>query len=296
MSILQEGDFVGFAATSSGLEGRDPTPAINYFEKVLNLRVKLAPNLNKAYRYMAGTDEERAQALTRMYEDKEIKAIFTIRGAGGSFRMLSLLNYNIIKKNSKPLFGLSDVSSVQNAILSKTNNSCYTGFLPLYNINQGGINEEMAEHLKKTLFSNTHYLQSGISVIEGEAEGKIIGGCLSSFLYLAGTKYLPDFKDKILLLEDKGEKTFNVDLKFSQIKQLKNFNKLKGIILGQFTNCPIIDDFDGTIDDCIDDFVKELKIPVIKNFNYGHIQNSHIIPLGINAKMAATKKGCFLTW
>ena len=147
MSILQEGDFVGFAATSSGLEGRDPTPAINYFEKVLNLRVKLAPNLNKAYRYMAGTDEERAQALTRMYEDKEIKAIFTIRGAGGSFRMLSLLNYNIIKKNSKPLFGLSDVSSVQNAILSKTNNSCYTGFLPLYNINQGGINEEMATTL-----------------------------------------------------------------------------------------------------------------------------------------------------
>ena len=210
--------------------------------------------------------------------------------------MLSLLDYNIIKKNSKPLFGLSDVSSVQNAILAKTNNSCYTGFLPLYNINQDGINKEMAEHLKKTLFSDTNHLQSGTSVIEGETKGKIIGGCLSSFLYLAGTQYLPDFKDKILLLEDKGEKTFNVDLKFSQIKQLKNFDKLKGIILGQFTNCPVIDDFDGTIDDCIDDFVKELKIPVIKNFDYGHIQNSHLIPLGIPIKMRATQKECTLIW
>ena len=296
MSILQKGDTIGFAATSSGLEGRNPEPAINYFEKVLNLKVKLAPNLNKAYRYMAGTDEERAQALTDMYNDKEIKAIFTIRGAGGSFRMLSLLDYNIVKNNPKPLFGLSDVSSVQNAILAKTDNSCYTGFLPLYNITQDGINEEMAQHLKVTLFSNTHHLQSGEAAIKGETEGKIVGGCLSSFLFLAGTKYLPDFKDKILLLEDKGEKTFNVDLMFSQIKQLKNFDKLRGLNLGQFTNCPIVDDFDGTIDDCIKDFIKELKIPVIKNFNYGHVQNSHIIPLGLSVKMRVTAKECSLTW
>lgn len=296
MSLLQKGDTIGFAATSSGLEGRNPEPAINYFEKVLKLKVKLAPNLNKAYRYMAGTDEERAQALTDMYNDKEIKAIFTIRGAGGSLRMLSLLDYNSVKNNPKPLFGLSDVSSVQNAILSQTNNTCYTGFLPLYNINQEGINEEMAQHLDTVLFSDTHHLQSGEAVIKGEAEGKIIGGCLSSFLFLAGTKFLPDFKDKILLLEDKGEKTFNVDLMFSQIKQLKNFDKLKGIVLGQFTNCPLVDDFDGTIDDCINDFVKELKIPVIKNFKYGHIQNSHIIPLGLPAKIKATSQKCTLTW
>ena len=296
MSILKKGDTIGFAATSSGLEGRDPTPAINYFENVLNLKVKQAPNLSKAYRYMAGTDEERAQALLEMYQDKEIKAIFTIRGAGGSSRMLSLLNYDLINQNPKPLFGLSDVTSVQNAIIAKTNNACFTGFLPLYNISDSGINEEMAHHLKATLFEDKHFIQSGEAVIEGETEGNIIGGCLRSFLYLAGTKYMPDFKDKILLLEDKGEKTFNVDLMFNQLKQQKNFDKLKGIILGQFTNCPIVDDFDGTIEDDINDFIKDLRIPVIKNFNYGHIQNSHIIPLGLPVKLRATNYVCSLTW
>ncbi len=295
MSLLQKGDIIGFAATSSGLEGKDLFPALNYFEKVLNLRVKLAPNLNHAYRYMAGTDEERAQALTSMYKDKDIKAIFTIRGAGGSLRMLSLLDYDVIKKNPKPLFGLSDVSCVQNAILSQTENSCYTGFLPLYNINNE-INAEMAQHLDTTLFSTSHKIISGEASIEGEAEGEIIGGCLRSFLFLAGTKYMPDFKDKILLLEDKGEKTFNVDLMFAQIKQLKNFDKLRGIILGQFTNCPIIDSFDGTIDDCIKDFIEDLRIPVIKNFTYGHIQNSHIIPLGTTVKISASATSCTLTW
>ena len=107
---------------------------------------------------------------------------------------------------------------------------------------------------------------------------------------------MPDFKDKILLLEDKGEKTFNVDLMFNQLKQQKNFDKLKGIILGQFTNCPIVDDFDGTIEDDINDFIKDLRIPVIKNFNYGHIQNSHIIPLGLPVKLRATNYVCSLTW
>lgn len=44
MSLLQPGDTVGFVATSSGLEGRDIAPAVNYFEQKLHLKVKLAPN------------------------------------------------------------------------------------------------------------------------------------------------------------------------------------------------------------------------------------------------------------
>lgn len=296
MSLLQKGDTVGFVATSSGLEGRDISPAINYFEQELNLKVKLAPNLASACRYMAGTDEERAAALTEMYRDSEIKALFAIRGAAGSSRMLKNLDYTTITQNPKPLFGLSDVTAVQNALFAKSAAPSYTGFLPVYDIRDGKVNPELETSLKNVLFADSRQISGGVSLISGTAEGKIIGGCLTSFLYLAGTEYLPDFKDKILLLEDTDEKTYKIDLMMSQLKQQKNFNRLKGIIIGSFTDCTIVDSFDGDISDCVADFVKDLQIPVITGFSYGHTPARSVVPLGFTVRMISSPAGCSLNW
>ncbi len=296
MSLLQKGDTVGFVATSSGLEGRDIAPAIQYFENQLGLKVRLAPNLNKAYRYMAGTDVERAAALVAMYQDPEIKALFSIRGAGGSARMLDYLDYSLIAKNPKPLFGLSDVTTVQNAVVAKTGVPAYTGFLPVYDVRNNTVDPALATALCQILFEDEHQIVSGTSLISGTAEGSLIGGCLSSFLYLAGTTYMPDLAGKILLIEDTDEKTYKIDLMLNQLKQQKNFDKLKGIIIGHFSECIVIDEFDGDIDACIKDFTAGLHIPVITDFAYGHFPSRHIVPLGIKARMAATPNKCTLNW
>ena len=62
---------------------------------------------------------------------------------------------------------------------------------------------------------------------------------------------MPDLAGKILLIEDTDEKTYKLDLMFSQLKQLKNFDKLHGIIIGAFSDCIVIDSFDGDVDTCI---------------------------------------------
>ena len=190
--------------------------------------------MSYAYRYMAGTDVERGKCLTEMYRNPEVKALFAIRGAGGSSRMLNFLDYDIIARHSKPLFGLSDVTAVQNALVARASTPAYTGFLPVYDIKNDSLNSELETSLKNILFAPVHCLKSGTSLYPGKAEGQIIGGCLTSFLYLAGTNYMPDLAGKILLIEDTDEKTYKLDLMFSQLKQLKNFDKLHGIILGFF--------------------------------------------------------------
>ena len=206
MSLLQPGDTVGFVATSSGLEDRNIAPAVNYFEQKLHLKVKQAPNLSYAYRYMAGTDAERGKCLTEMYRDPEVKALFAIRGAGGSSRMLNFLDYDIIARHSKPLFGLSDVTAVQNALIARASTPAYTGFLPVYDIKDDSLNPKLETSLKDVLFAPVHHLKSGTSLYPGKAEGQIVGGCLTSFLYLAGTGYMPDLAGKVLLIEDTDEK------------------------------------------------------------------------------------------
>ena len=295
MAILQKGDKIGFIAPSSGQQNKDLSKAISYFEKQ-GLEVVLASNLNDEYRYMAGTDEKRANSINQMFQNKDIKALFCIRGAAGSTRILDLLDYKLIKKNPKPIIGLSDSTAIQNALITKTNNPSFTGFLPLYDFKNKNADNLVLSSLQSALFDKKHSIRSGTCFIKGKTSGVMIGGCLSTLLYLCGTPYFPDLKDKILLLEDTDEKTYKIDLMLNQLKGQKNFDKLKGIVFGSFTDCIIVDKEDGSIEDCIKDFTSNLDIPIITNFQYGHIPSRYILPLGINVNIVSSPKGCSIDW
>lgn len=295
MSFLKTGDKIGLIAPSVGLKEKDLAPTLAFFKK-LNLTPILASNLNSNYRYMAGTDQERALNINKMFEDSSIKALFCLRGGAGATRMLDYLDYKIIQNNLKPVVGLSDSTALQNALYAKTKNPSLTGFLPLYDLNNKTIASQTEASLLSALFEKNHLITSGTSLHEGTAEGVIIGGCLSVLLYLCGTPYFPDLSGKILLLEDIEEKTYKIDLMLNQLKQQKGFNALNGIIIGQFTDCPVVDPEDGTINDCIKDFAQNLNIPIITDFAYGHIPARHILPIGLMAKISATPETCTISW
>lgn len=295
MAILKKGDKIGIIAPSVGLKDKDIAPTIDYFKKI-GLKPILANNLTKDYRYMAGSDKERANSINKFFKNTDIKALFCLRGGAGATRILDLLDYNIIKQNKKPIFGLSDSTAIQNALISKANLISYTGFLPLYDLEGENINKTLQTSLENTLFTNNQKIISGSCLKKGECKGKIVGGCLSVLTYLCGTQYFPNLTGKILLLEDIGEKTYKIDLMLNQLKQQKNFNKLKAIIIGQFHNCIISDKEDGTIEDCIKDFTNGLNIPIITNFAYGHIKERYVIPLNKTVTLKSTNKECSISW
>ena len=295
MSLLKKGDTVAFVAPSSFVKKEDVSQAVEYF-KQMGLKVKLADNIIDEYRYMAGADKKRAQIINKMYADEKVKALFCVRGGAGSTRILPFLDYDLIKANKKAIIGLSDSTGVQNALVSLSSTPAYTGYLPTYKPSQNNAENKAGKHLYSMLFDDQHEVISGQCLIKGEAEGKIIGGNLSVLNYLCGTKYFPSLKGKILLIEDVGEKTYKIDLLLNQLKQQKDFDKLNGIIFGQFTDCKIASAFDGTVDDCIKDFIAGLKIPTICSFEYGHIEHSLILPLGIKVKMVSSSKKCSISW
>lgn len=295
MSLLNPKDKIGYIAPSSCLNDKDLAPSIEYFNSI-GLEVVVANDIYSQYRYMAGTDIKRAQDINKMFEDDRIKAIFCTRGGAGALRLLPYLDYELISKKTKPIFGLSDSTVLQNALFAKTNNPSYTGFLPLYDINSSNINPTLKNNLEAIIFNNNHKIVSGTSLNQGQTSGIIVGGCLSVFLSLCGTPYFPDLTDKIILIEDDDEKTYRIDLMLNQLKLQKNFDKVKAIIFGSFTDSKIIDKEDGNIDDCINDFSKELNIPIIKNFQYGHIPNRYILPIGIKVDLVSTLNECYISW
>lgn len=293
MFQLRPGDKVGIISPSCFITEKDIHSGLDYLRK-LGLIPVLGTHLYSTYRYMGGTPQQRVEDLHNFYQNPEIKAIFTTRGGAGAQKMLPLIDYELIRRHPKPIFGISDTTALQLALYARSNIASYTGFSLKYDFLNGEINPMVDESLRQIISGAPITYHGGKTIIKGTAEGTMIGGCLSLIRNLAGTRYLPDLTDKILLIEDVGEKSYHIDLMLEQLRQLPDFNKIKGIIFGQFANISISAPEDGTIDEILDYFCADLKIPMIKNFPYGHIPARRLLPIGQPVRLDA--ENCTLSF
>lgn len=276
---LSAGDKIAFVAPSSYIDPESLTAAQRWFEQ-RKIVVEVMPHVFDRYRYMAGSDADRAADINASFARADIKAVFCVRGGAGSAKILDLLDYKTIGANRKPVFGLSDSTALQNALYVKAGVTSYTGFLPVLDFKYSVLNEKIERDLDAVLNGETYIIKSGKALCHGQAEGVVVGGCLSVFCQLCGTPYFPDLKNKILLLEDVGEKTYKIEMMLNQLRLQKGFDRAAGIIFGQFKNCGAADPEDGTVDEIIADFAGGLDIPVLKDFAYGHETERRILPIG----------------
>lgn len=286
MFQLCPGDKVGIISPSCFVNEEDIRLGLNYLRQMGLVPVP-GKHLYAAYRYMGGTPQQRAEDLHNFYQDPDIKAIFTTRGGAGAQKVLPYLDYDLIRKHPKPVFGISDATALQLALYARSNIVSYTGFALKYDFRTGSINPMVDESLKQIFSGRPITCQGGETLIKGTAEGIMIGGCLSLIRNLTGTPYMPDLTDKILLIEEVGEKSYHIDLMLEQLRQLPNFDRLKGIVFGQFSAITVSDPEDGTVDEILDYFCEDLPIPVIKNFPYGHIPARRLLPIGLPVRLDA---------
>ncbi len=254
----------------------------------LGFKVIFGKHIFAEKNYLAGTDKERAQDIMSAYKDKDVVAIIATRGGfGGCASLLPHLDFKIIKKNPKPFIGFSDVTSIQNAIYQKTKQKSLSGFMAGY---------EMLKNTKnslESLINNKNFeISSGNCLSSGTAQGVLIGGNFAIFRNLIGTEYCPDLKGKILFLEDEDEESHNIYMMLTQLRLLKNFHKLKGIVFGNFKGCYPQFKEELDVDGFLKDFAKHCNIPIIKDFENGHIANGYLVPIGKKVKIVSSKKEC----
>lgn len=296
-SALRKGDLIGLITPASTPDDLSRIEnSIKYFEK-LGYSVKVGKNVGKYRGYLAGTDDERLNDLHSMFKDKNVKAIFCLRGGYGAFRLLDKINYRLIKSNPKLFVGYSEITALQNAIFSKTGLLTFAGPMPAVDFSNevSSFTEEFfwklvtsKRKLGKILYPEDPTPQT---LRKGSANGQIIGGNLAVFTALLGTKYFPDMKNKILFLEDINEVPYKVDRLLNQLRLSGVFSKIKGIVLGRFVDC-YEDDANKktlTLGEVIDDYICPLKIPSVYVFPHGHIKDFVTIPIGLKVKLDSTK-------
>lgn len=298
---LRVGDTVGLIEPASASDEPFQIQLVEEAIVAMGLKPKRAQHILNKYGYLAGADKDRASDVNAMFADKDVKAIFAVRGGWGSARLLPYLDWDIIRANPKLLTGFSDITALHMAIAAKG------GFVSLHGPNGGSAwgksswdsFRSIAFDGATPLFENppggedrlvqrrwrTRVLGEG----KGKAQGRLLGGNLTVLTALAGTPYLPSFDGAILFLEDVGEAEYRIDRMLTQLGQAGVFKNLKGVVFGQCTDCVDKDASYGgfTLNDVLTQHLGGLGIPAYQGAWFGHITDQFTLPVGGLAQIDA---------
>jgi muramoyltetrapeptide carboxypeptidase len=294
---LNKKDVIGIISpASSPDEFSRVEKGVKYLES-LGYRVKVGKHVGKNHGYLAGNDEERLEDLHSMFKDKNVNAIFNVRGGYGAFRFLDKIDYRLIRNNPKIFVGYSEMTSLQMAFLEKTGLVTFGGPMVAVDFHDE-ISPYTCENFWATITSNKKPGKLKYTETEklpylkkGSASGRVIGGNLAVLAALLGTDYFPNPTGKILMIEEIGEVPYRVDRMLNQLRLSGTFKKIKGIILGRFVDCNERDPEKKTLTlgEVIQHYIGSVEVPSIYTFPHGHIKDFITIPFGIKVNLNATK-------
>lgn len=233
--------------------------------------------------YFCTTGRKRAEVLMQMYKDNEIKAIFDISGGDIANELLSYIDFDVIKKNKKIFFGYSDLTCIINAIYSKTGN--ISGLYQIRNLIYDDAERQQKNFVAEFSGENSEFSDIKYYFIqESFMEGVVIGGNIRCFLKLAGTEFMPDFENKILLLEALNSTSAQVMTYLCQLKQMGAFEKISGVLLGTFTKLDS-EIFVPSVEELVQ-LVAGKDIPIARTMDIGHGADAKCIYIGQYMKLS----------
>ncbi|HEY0867722.1 MAG TPA: LD-carboxypeptidase [Fimbriimonas sp.] len=288
MRFCQPGDTVAIVAPAGPVK-TDLRHASSWLEGE-GYRVRTLPHVAGRWRYLAGTDEERAQDLHEAFFDPDVAAVLCARGGYGCSRLLPLLDLDRMAATHKPFLGFSDVTMLHLALNRRG--------LATFHAPMGGHIGQWtdgwpAECYRRTLrgdFSYPATMPAGETLVPGRARGVVTGGCLSLLGDSLGTPDAFDGRGRIVILEDVNEAPYRVDARLTHLLNSGVLDGALGFVVGEFTGTDA--KIEEGCEDCSwKDIVRErlepLGAPLIWNYPFGHIQNARALPLGVEAVLDA---------
>lgn len=282
---LRIGNTIGLVAPASSVHPQKLQKAVLNIES-LGLRVELGKNSKNQKGFLAGSDEERLADIHHFFSRKDIDGIWCLRGGYGSARILNRLDYKLIQQNPKVFIGYSDITAMLNAIYQKTKLLTFHGPVATSDFTPYSV-----DCLRASLMSSTPHPMMAVSeskevIFPGKATGPLVGGNLSLIAALCGSDYLPRFKNKIIFLEDIGEKPYRIDRMLTQLLMSTDIADAAGIILGVFEDCEAnSNDKSFNLQEVFHNRLSSLEIPTMYGLPFGHIADNTVLPVGADALM-----------
>ena len=255
----------------------------------------LYTKFSHGYNY-AGTEKERISDMNWALNDDNISAIWASRGGYGCQHLLKHLRLSEFKKNPKWYIGYSDNTVVQSFLLKNNFASIHAQTIKTSSF---GVTEESYDLIFDVLNGKLpkYSIEKNNFNKPGNAEGELVGGNLALIYALLGTSYSFNFQDKILFIEDIGEKYYALDRMLISLELAGVFRKIKGLIIGGMTNMGdekenrnYEESFDKFSYQIISDRISKYDFPTIFGFPNGHIFDNRPLIIGGNISIKSGDK------
>jgi muramoyltetrapeptide carboxypeptidase len=275
----------------------------------LGHQVEIDPDALQSVMRFAGDDATRLKAIERACDSGADIALIS-RGGYGLTRILPNLPYAKIDRaiaQGTQFVGISDFTAFQLAVFAKKGSTTWAGPALCEGFGVGGSSGEIPDDIMEDCFQD---LLSG----QGEGTGwrqrkdavpqevsirnaTVWGGNLTVLTSLLGTPYFPDVRGGILFLEDISEHPYRIERMLTQLLHSGVLARQKAVLIGQFTGYSLSAHDRGFRLSTVVSWLKnQIKVPVLTNLPYGHVQTKVLLPVGKKAELASDGKDTMLFW
>jgi muramoyltetrapeptide carboxypeptidase len=246
--------------------------------------------------YFAGSVGARKDEFLSAIEKPHVGGLVAIRGGYGSNYLLDDLKISR-PEEPKAIVGYSDLTSLQTCLWQQWGWVTFyapmvaSGFHAGAGAAKGYERESLLAALQKTSGGWKVDLR-GETLVAGNGEGRILGGCMTLVETTLGTPWELDTDNAILLLEDRGMRPWQVDRALIHLKQAGKLKSVRGIVLGDFPECEAPVAGSPTVQDVCQRILGPLAVPIVFGAPVGHTMRPMLtVPLGVNARLIADGEG-----
>lgn len=271
---LKPGDLIAIVSPSGSVKEKQ----VHEAAEILNAHgwnVRIYPHALGEFGTYSGSSYQRYDDLSKALMDPEVRAVICSRGGYGAVHLLQQLEELPLQNDPKWIVGFSDISAIH-ALLAKKGIVSVHGPMTK-DITKGAEDPDitMLFNLLEGNFPETTFPPS-VYDRPGLATGILLGGNLSVIAQLIGTPFNMVKPDTILFIEDVEEPIYKIERVLYQMRLAGVLERLKGLIVGQFTGYKKNDNY-NTMEEMIYDMVAPYSYPVAMNVPFGHVD--HNIPL-----------------
>jgi muramoyltetrapeptide carboxypeptidase len=246
--------------------------------------------------YFSAPDDIRLKELQQMLSDKKIRAILFARGGYGTSRIIDRVDFSPLKKDPKWLIGFSDITVIHNHLLNQAHLSSIHGPMASAFI-KGTVSKKSIDSLRDVLsgekiayaFKEHRYNKPG------KVTAELAGGNLALLANTIGTASACPFSGKILFIEDVGEYYYSIDRMMIQLQRAGWLEKIKGILIGGFTDMKDTKrPFGKKPEEIIRDIIAPYRIPAAFGVPVSHGKENVALKTGIPYMLTVSRSGAVL--
>ena len=291
---LRKGSRIGIVSPSSPSEAAEISAGIAELRR-LGFQVE-EPEPMEPQGYFAGSHNERLRQFCKTVDDKRVDGVIATRGGyGANYLIDSRLPRRL--KGPKCIVGFSDLNIIQLLMGEARGWAGFYGPMVATGFNHGADRPsgyDPVSFLQAVSETKSKWKISlhGQALSSGSASGRLVGGCLTMLQTTLGTGFEPNTNGAILVLEDRAMKPYQVDRGLRHLYQAGMFEKVEGVILGDFPDCDPPSSGSPTVPEICAEILGPLDIPIVYGAPIGHTKRPMLtLPLGVRAKLTAKSEG-----